>query len=77
MKVTKENLEVNSSAILKMAYSFEEKLLTVKFSSNRTYEFKNVTAEIFYAMKHSDSIGKFFNKNIRWNYKFSPITKSL
>ena len=73
MKVTKENLEVNSSAILKMAYSFEDKLLTVKFANSRVYQFENVTTEIFYAMKHSESIGKFFNKNIRWNYKFNPI----
>ena len=73
MKVTKEKLNVNSSAILTMSYDFEAKLLTVKFANSRVYQFENVTTEIFYAMKHSESIGKFFNKYIKWNYKFDHI----
>lgn len=73
MKVTKENLNVNSSAILTMSYIFEDKILTVKFINDRVYQFENVSTEIFYAMKHSESIGKFFNKYIKWNYKFDHI----
>ena len=56
-----------------MSYDFEAKLLTVKFANSRVYQFENVTTEIFYAMKHSESIGKFFNKYIKWNYKFDHI----
>jgi len=73
MKITKEKLQVNSSAIISMSYKFEEKTLLVKFIGGRKYVFNNVSTEIFFGLKHSESIGKFFNKMIKGNYKFETL----
>ena len=72
-KVTKEKAKVNSSAIISISYNYNSKALIVKFISGKSYVYENVSAETYLAMKHNDSIGKFFNKNIRQFHLYKPL----
>jgi hypothetical protein len=73
MKVKKETLQVNSNAIATITYSFENKALKVEFNNKTKYRYSNVQNEVFFALKHAESIGKYFNKAIRFNYLFKRL----
>lgn len=42
----------------------ENGVLTVKLHSGKTYQWDNVTQDLFQSFVESDSPGRFFNKNI-------------
>ena len=57
----------------KLDIVYEDENLIVKFTSGNKYVYQNVPRNKFLSWKYFDSFGKFFNSNIRNNYKFTKI----
>lgn len=65
-------IKVNSSALLEIEYNDDKELL-VKFTSSREYVYFDVPKSKFEKMIKSDSVGRFFNKEIKNNYEYIEI----
>lgn len=64
------NFKVNSSAIRRVSYDIKTEILTLTFtSSDRTYDYGPVPAREVIQMMKAPSIGKYYNKYIRNQYK--------
>ena len=64
------NFKVNSSAIRRVSYDIKTEILTLTFtSSDRTYDYGPVPAREVIQMMKAPSIGKYYNKYIRDQYK--------
>jgi|TARA_B100001094_G_C17723539_1_gene573129 hypothetical protein len=70
-KVIAEKIEVNSQAIEYITYNYILETLKVTFQHGKEYIYFSVDNDTFFSMKNSESIGKFFNKNIKNHFKFS------
>ena len=66
------NFKVNSSAIRKVSYDIKTKILTLTFTSgDRTYDYGPVPAREVIQMMKAPSIGKYYNRYIRDQYKIN------
>lgn len=64
------NFKVNSSAIRRVSYDIKTEILTLTFtSSDRTYDYGPVPAREVIQMMKAPSIGKYYNRHIRDQYK--------
>lgn len=64
------NFKVNSSAIRRVSYDIKTEILTLTFtSSDRTYDYGPVPAREVIQMMKAPSIGKYYNRYIRDQYK--------
>ena len=68
-KINYEHLQVDSSAIISMRYFREKRQLLVKFNNEDNYLYKGVPVRLFQKMRNCYSIGKFYNKYIKNNFK--------
>ena len=68
-KINYEHLQVDSSAIISMGYFREQRQLLVKFNNDDNYLYKGVPVRLFQKMRNCYSIGKFYNKYIKNNFK--------
>ena len=68
-KINYEHLQVDSSAIISMRYHREQRQLLVKFNNEDNYLYKGVPVGLFQKMRNCYSIGKFYNKHIKNNFK--------
>lgn len=62
-----------SSRILKMSYIKSKKLLTITFNSGATYEYYDVPKEVIDGITQADSLGKYFDKNIKGIYNYRRV----
>ena len=62
-------LTVDSSAIQSMRYYKEQRQLLVKFNNENNYLYEGVPVRLFQKMRNCYSIGKFYNKYIKNNFK--------
>lgn len=62
-----------SSRILKMSYIESKKLLTVTFNSGAIYEYYDVPMEVTDGIIQADSLGKYFDKNIKGIYNYRRV----
>lgn len=62
-----------SSRILKMSYIKSKKLLTITFNSGATYEYYDVPTEVIDGNTQADSLGKYFDKNIKGIYNYRRV----
>lgn len=62
-----------SSRILKMSYIKSKKLLTINFNSGATYEYYDVPMEVIDGIIQADSLGKYFDKNIKGIYNYRRV----
>lgn len=62
-----------SSRILKMSYIKSKKLLTITFNSGATYEYYYVPTEVIDGITQADSLGKYFDKNIKGIYNYRRV----
>lgn len=60
-------IELNSSALHSVAY--EVNSLFVLFNDGRLMEYLNVPKKVFLELLESESVGRFFNLNVRNKYK--------
>lgn len=62
-----------SSRILKMSYIKSKKLLTITFNSGATYEYYDVPMGVTDGIIQADSLGKYFDKNIKGIYNYRRV----
>ena len=62
-----------SSRILKMSYIKSKKLLTITFNSGAIYEYYDVPMEVTDGIIQDDSLGKYFDKNIKGIYNYRRV----
>lgn len=65
-------LKPNSSTITE--YAWDGKNLLVQFKSGRTYQYDDVSENVFVKMASGISAGKFLNANVKGKYQESEIT---
>lgn len=70
-KLKNETIEVNSMAIKKAKYNYDNSRLKLTFVNGKQYSYHNVPREKFISMKYSESIGKFINKYILRKHEFT------
>lgn len=61
-----EMKQVNSTSINKIGY--KRRTMNVEFSNGKTYEFKKVPRRIFDEFRKANSLGAFFNLEIKEKY---------
>lgn len=64
---------VESSMLDEIAYDETTKKLTIKFNHGSAYEYYDVELAIFNGLKEAESIGKFFHKHIKSQYRCKQI----
>ncbi len=69
-KLLKEIVEVSSSAIYSIEYNHETHDLLITFTSGVRYVYYNVSYDDFVSLKYSNSIGSYFNKQIKNTYEW-------
>jgi len=68
-----ERQTVKSSNIKTVGYDLQTKILEVEFTGGGLYQYKNVERSTYDSMILSESIGKFFNANIKVNHEVVKI----
>lgn len=72
-KTTFKTYNVDSSNIKSIGYNLAKKTLQVTFASKKVYNYSNVPAEIVSNLLFADSIGSYFNANVRESFKFKEV----
>jgi hypothetical protein len=62
---------INSSIIL--AFSYENNNLYIKFKNNEYYKYENVPRNIYEEFYNATSMGSYFHKNIKKNFKMEKV----
>lgn len=65
----------DSAFIKKMNYNFKAKILIIQFNSKSVWAYGDIDKKMFDSMIKSDSVGGFFNKNIRSKKRCVQILK--
>jgi hypothetical protein len=68
-------LRVASSAIASVRYDPATQILEVEFHSGRVYQYFDVAAEELDALRQADSIGAYFNREIKPRHRVREITE--
>ncbi|MEK6880098.1 MAG: KTSC domain-containing protein [Nanoarchaeota archaeon] len=69
-------IKVESSNLEKIGYDIDKKVLAVQFDSGRVYNYSNVPQEVVLNLLFAESIGKYFNANIREKYTFEEVKEN-
>ena len=64
-----------SSVVATMTYDPALSVLRVRFVSGKVYDYKDVPAKVFKAMKTASSKGTFLNQHIKGKYEFERVDK--
>ena len=67
-------LKVKSSAISFVDYDPKANLLTVQFTSNRRYSYRDVPRSVYEALLAAESKGEFVNGSIKPRYAYVEAT---
>lgn len=68
-----ERESVQSSMIRSLGYDSNTSTLEVEFNSGAVWQYYDVPESVYYDMRNSDSIGKYFNANIREQHTESQV----
>ena len=63
------SIRVASSVIAEVRYDDDRELLEVLFHNGRVYRYLDVPAAEFQALIGADSVGRYFNQEIRTRYE--------
>jgi uncharacterized protein YuzE len=66
---------VGSSVIASVEYDNDAHELDITFTSGKIYRYFDVPAEIHAGLVDAESLGKFFNKEIKDAYRFEEVKK--
>lgn len=64
---------VQSSMIASLGYDANTSTLEVEFNSGAVWQYYEVPENVYYDMKNSGSLGKFFHANIKGQYTESQV----
>jgi hypothetical protein len=59
---------ITSSVIAELGYDRQTSIMDLKFTTGRVYRYFMIPASVFEAFLQSESIGRYFNKEIRDRY---------
>lgn len=65
--------QVSSSNLSAVGYDVDNKLLHVQFKNGTIYEYRGVPEKIYTDLMSADSLGTFFNQNVRTTFPYSKI----
>jgi KTSC domain len=66
-------LPVHSSMANALGYDEENQILQVEFNSGEVYQYTGVEPEIWEDLQETESIGKYFNHEIKGNYQSERV----
>jgi hypothetical protein len=66
---------VNSSVIRALGYDDRNRVLEVEFHTNRIYRYFDVPPTVYSDLLGAPSLGEFYNRQIRNEYRFEEVTK--
>ncbi|MCA9933042.1 MAG: KTSC domain-containing protein [Ardenticatenaceae bacterium] len=64
---------VSSSNLASVGYDPESQILEIEFNSGRVYQYFDVPQDEYDGLMNADSHGRYFNQNIRDNYRYTRI----
>jgi hypothetical protein len=64
---------VNSSALVSVGYDRDGLVLETELTSGAIYQYFDVPESVFLELMNADSLGKYYNKNIRNNYRYTQL----
>ncbi len=65
--------EVDSSMLAAVGYDEKSKTLEVEFNHGGVYRYKKVSKKVFEDLFNADSVGSYFNQNIRDDYDYTKV----
>ena len=68
-----ERESVQSSNLTSMGYDSDTSTLELEFNSGGVWQYYEVPENVYYDMKNSSSLGKFFHANIKGQYTESKV----
>jgi hypothetical protein len=66
----------DSSVIRYVCWEKESELMLVLFHTKSMFLYFSVPEEVYFSLISSDSIGSYFNKNIRNSYKYTKFAST-
>ena len=67
---------MKSSVIESLGYDSDSRVLEVEFRTGRIYHYFQVPPDLYRDLLKAESIGEFFNRNIRSDYRCDEVTQS-
>jgi lysyl-tRNA synthetase class 2 len=67
------SLEMPSTVISSFSYDADKQILRVRFLSGISYDYKDVPADVYEALKVSRTKGIYFNNSIKNKFEFERI----
>lgn len=64
---------VNSSALVSVGYDHDSLVLETELTSGAVYQYLDVPESVFRELMNADSLGKYYNQNIRNNYRYIQL----
>jgi hypothetical protein len=64
---------VESSAVLSVGYDRHRRVLEVEVDGGAVYQYLEVPAREYFALVSADSVGRYYNQQIKANYEFRKV----
>jgi hypothetical protein len=64
---------VESSAVLSVGYDRRRRVLEVEVDGGAVYQYLEVPAREYFALVSADSVGRYYNQQIKANYEFRKV----
>jgi hypothetical protein len=64
---------VSSSNVAAVGYDADSRKLRVEFHNGSTYEYSDVSQETFDELVAADSVGSYFNREVKQNYQYIKL----
>lgn len=68
-----ERVAVASSNIRSVGYDEARRVLEVEFNQGRIYDYAEVPRDVYEALIHAASVGRYFAENIKGRYAGVPV----
>jgi death on curing protein len=73
--VTMQMERIKSSAIARVRYDFDRKVLRLEYRNGRLYDYFDVPLEVYEELLDAESAGEFVNRVIKPNYEYSEAAR--
>jgi hypothetical protein len=64
---------VDSSLLVSVGYDHDRLVLETELTSAAVYQYLDVPESVFQELMSADSLGSYYNKNIRTNYRYIQL----